>query len=1126
MHKKKQLIWSLLMVMTTLLFVQMSYGQKVNLPKKRLHLEALFKLIRTQTGYEFLYNSDMLENLPAITVEARDLPVEKLLDKSLSGLPLTYTILDDKTIVIRRKPAAQKKGENKPMPVQKKQLSGRVLDDEGRPVDGASVFIIGTQQGTLTDENGQFNIAVPEGQGNDSLSVSFIGFVSRHLKIDFRSSAAMKIVLSPTVHEAASVMVSTGYQLINKDSYTGTAVIVSGEELKKVNPQSILQSLQVFDPSFKIAENNLVGSNPNSLPQINVRGSTAMPSGSEGSIISRNNLSGTVNLPTFILDGYEVDVQKIFDLDINRVKSITLLKDAAATAVYGSRAANGVVVITTVPPKAGKLSLSYDVNLNIATPDLSEYHVLNSQQKLAYEKMAGLYDPANNPGLYEDQLNDLYYHKKELVLSGVNTDWLSQPVRTAVGQKHTLFLEGGTSALRYGLSLRYQTSPGVMKGSSRDRYSTELNLAYNLGSKLLFRNNLSVTKMNGEDSPYGRFADYVRMNPYYPIRDSAGAILQSVDDWTRSYSNGGTYLSPVLNPMYDATLGGFSRSEYLEVIDAFSADWTMARGLRLRGQLSIQQIRTTGDHFTSPFSNAFYNYGADRLEERGQYDYNNQVATNLDGSLTLNFNRQIGLHFVNLVAGGNIRTTKADYKAFTAIGFSNDKFSDIGFASGYAEDATPYSDYQENRLIGLFTSLNYSYRDKYLMDFTFREDGSSTFGKDRRMAPFTALGLGWNMHKESFMEGSPFSRFKIRASTGLTGSVSFSPYMAQTTYSYYMNNWYSTGPGAIVNNYGNEDLQWQKTRNYDLGLELGFLQDRLQIMPRYYIKRTSGLIASVTLPPSTGFASYLDNIGDMENKGWELSFQYNVIRGKDFNWNLTTNLVHNENIIVKISDALKAYNNDVDEAQMDAANQGVPLLHYVEGQSLNTIYAVPSLGIDPESGREVYVKKDGTRTFDWDARDIRPVGIDQPKAEGYFGSSIRYKNFNLNFNFYTRWGGDHYNQTLVDRVENADPRYNVDSRVFADKWKAPGDHAFYKNIADLGQTQTVSRFVQKDNVLELQSLYLSYDLPKAHLLRSSIKSLRVAFTMNNLVRWSSISQERGIDYPFARSFNISLTGRF
>jgi TonB-linked SusC/RagA family outer membrane protein len=1041
---------------------------------------------------------------------------------------LTYTLLDDKTIVIRKKPPV-KTGQQPPVkPEQDKKIRGQVLDESGRPVQDASVLILGTKHGTVTGPSGDFELRFSEADlsAGDSVSVSFVGYATRHIKADFDAVAPMRVILSPLTDEGESVMVSTGYQLINKDSYTGTAVTVSGDELKKVNPQSILQSLQVFDPSFKIAENNLVGSNPNALPQINVRGSTALPSGSSGSIISRDNLSGTVNLPTFILDGYEVDVQKIFDLDINRVKSITLLKDAAATAVYGSRAANGVVVITTVPPKEGQLSLSYDMNLNVQTPDLTQYHVLNASQKLAYEVMAGLYDPANNPGLSEDQLDDLYYHKKELVLSGVNTDWLSQPVRTAIGQKHTLFLEGGTSSLRYGLSLRYQTSPGVMKGSKRDRYSTELSLAYNLGKKLLFKNTLSVTKMNGEDSPYGSFADYVRMNPYYPLRDSAGKILQSVDEWTQRYSNGTIYQSPVLNPMYDATLGGFSKSEYLELIDNFSADWTMARGLRLRGQLSLMQNRATGNHFTSPFSNVYYFYGTDELQKRGSYDYNNQIATNLDGSLTLNFNRQIGQHFINLVAGANIRTTQADYKSFTAIGFSNDRFSDLGFASGYGEDATPYSDFQQSRLIGFFSSANYSYKDKYLMDLTFRQDGSSTFGAEKRMAPFSALGVGWNLHKEAFMQGSPFSRFKIRASTGLTGSVSFSPYMAQTTYSYYMNNWYSTGPGASVNNYGNEDLEWQKTRNYDLGLELGLLNDRLQIMPRYYIKKTRGLIASVTLPPSTGFGAYLDNIGDMENKGWELSFQYNVIRIRDFNWNLTANLVHNENVIVKISDALKAYNNQVDDAGDDAGNQGVPLLHYVEGQSLNTIYAVPSLGIDPESGREVYLKKDGTRTFDWDARDIRPVGIDQPKAEGYFGSSLRYKAFNMSFNFYTRWGGDHYNQTLVDRVENADPRYNVDSRVFSDKWKAPGDHSFYKNIADLGQTQTVSRFVQRDNVLELQSFYLSYDLPEARLKKSSIKSLRLAFTVNDLVRWSSITEERGIDYPFARSFNISLTGRF
>ena len=1125
MRKKKQLIWPLMMGLLSVLFVHTGFGQKVNLPKKSMHLEALFKVIRAQTGYEFLYNSDMLEGMPDVSVEAKDLPIEKLLQQSLKDLPLTYTILDDKTIVIRKKkPIAPV--EDQPRPIEKLELTGKVVDEDGLPIGGASVVILGTKDGTISGSDGQFRLLVdPRPKpGRDSIGVSYVGHNDRHFKID--ASAPLHVVLPAIEHETEAVMVSTGYQQINRDNFTGTAVVVNGDELKKVNPQSILSSLQVFDPSFKIAENNLLGSNPNALPQINVRGATAMPSGASGSIISRDNLSGTVNMPTFILDGFEVDVQKIFDLDINRVQSISLLKDAAATAVYGSRAANGVVVITTVPPKAGKLNLSYDLNLNVQTPDLSQYHVLNSTEKLEYERLAGLYSKENNPSLSQDQIDDLYYHKKELVLSGINTDWLSQPVRSAVGQKHTLFLEGGTSQLRYGLSLRYQTEPGVMKGSSRDRYSTEINLAYNLGSKLLFKNTLSITKMNGVESPYGSFANFVSMNPYYPLKDSLGHVSQVADIWARRESSGTPYQQYTLNPMYNATLGGFNKNEYLEVIDAFSADWMITKGLRLRGLMSVNQTRSTADRFISPFANEYYFYGADQAQKRGRYDYGNTVATTLDGSLTLNYNRQLGLHNINLVAGSNGQTAKTEQKSFVATGFSNDKFSDLGFASGYLEGSTPYSDVDERRLIGFFATFNYSYNDKYLMDFTFREDGSSQFGSNRRMAPFNSLGLGWNMHKEDFMQNTPFSRFKLRASTGLTGSVSFSPYQSQTTYDYYLNNWYSTGPGGVVNNYGNDNLEWQKTRAYDFGMEIGFLDDRLLLLPKYYIKKTKGLISSVTLPPSTGFDAYLDNIGDMENKGWEMGLQYNVVKNKDFSLNLTANLVHNENIIVKISDALKAYNDDVNDAQGQSENQGVPLLHYNEGQSLNTIYAVPSLGIDPESGREVYLKQDGTRTYEWDADDIRPVGIEEPKVYGYFGSSIRYKDFNLNFNFYTRLGGDHYNQTLVDRVENADPRNNVDSRVFADKWRQPGDHAFYKNIADLGQTQTVSRFVQKDNVLELNSVYLSYDLPQRILLNTAIKSLRLAFTMNSLVRWSSITEERGIDYPFARSFNISLTGRF
>jgi TonB-linked SusC/RagA family outer membrane protein len=1111
-----------LLLFTSIMLSLQLCGQTVSIQEKSISLSNLFKEIRKQTGYEFLYNSEMIEQIPTLNVNAKNESIPEVLNECFKNLPLSYKIIDDKTIIVRQKKII-KSADTIKVPVSKF-VYGSIRDENGNEIAGATIFAKDTKIGTVSDNSGNFKLDVSN-VDSDSLTIDFVGFQPKTVAI--RLDTKLEVVMYSTAKAMKEVViVSTGYQEINSESYTGTAVTVSGTELKKVNPQSILQSLQVFDPSFKIVENNLIGSNPNGLPNMNVRGSTALPNGNSTDIISRNNLAGTVNLPTFILDGYEVNVQKVYDLDINRVKSVTLLKDAAATAVYGSRAANGVIVITTNPPKEGKLQLSYNYELNVATPDLTQYHVLNAPQKLDYEFLAGLYTMNNNPGLSQDQLDDLYYHKKELVLGGVNTDWLAQPVTTAYGQKHSLYLEGGSRTFRYGLAMRYQTSPGVMKGSSRDRYSTDVDLSYNIGNKFLFKNTVSITKTISKESPYGSFSNYVRMNPYYPKTDSLGKTDQQLDSWVQHTANGSVYSSPVLNPLYDATLGSFNKSEYLQLVDALTADWHITNALRLRGLISVNQTRSTGDNFVSPFANAFYFYSTADIAKRGSYNYNTNTQTTVDGNITLNYNKNINNNFINFLVGANIHTDLSDYKSISAIGFTNDKFSDIGFANSYSTGTTPYSNVQQDRLIGAFATLNYSYNDKYLLDFTFREDGSSKFGADKRIAPFSSLGLGWNMHREDFMQGSIFSRFKIRASAGYTGSVSFSPYMAQTTYNYYMSNSYITGIGAYVDNFGNSKLQWQKTRDIDFGLELGFLNNRLLIKPRYYSKLTEGLISDVTLPPSTGFSTYKDNVGDMRNNGWELSFQYNVIRNENFGLDLTTNLVQNKNTIVKISNALKAYNSLVDDAQSKAENQGAPLLHYVEGQSLNTIFAVKSLGIDPESGREVYVKKDGTLTYDWDAKDIVPVANMEPKVEGFFGSSIRYKQFNVTFNFYTRFGGKLYNQTLVDRVENADPRYNVDSRVFEEKWKQSGDLAFYKNIADLGQTQVSSRFIEPDNVLQLQSFYLSYNAKKSFYKRLGMENLRFAFTMNDVVRWSSVQEERGIDYPFARNFTFSLTANF
>jgi hypothetical protein len=345
-------------------------------------------------------------------------------------------------------------------------------------------------------------------------------------------------------------------------------------------------------------------------------------------------------------------------------------------------------------------------------------------------------------------------------------------------------------------------------------------------------------------------------------------------------------------------------------------------------------------------------------------------------------------------------------------------------------------------------------------------------------------------------------------------------------YQYYSTNWYSTGVGASVLSYGNEGLQWQKTQNYDAGMDLGFFKDRIVISPRYYYKYTRGLLADIDLPPSTGFSSYTDNLGDMVNKGFELNFKYNMIRNRQWNVSVFANLVRNTNNIVKISNALQNYNQKADQAQQTDSLKATPLLRYQAGQSINEIYAVKSLGIDPENGQEIYIKKDGTHTYTWSADDIVPVADPTPKVNGSFGSTAAYKQFYLNVIFTTRLGGKDYNQTLVDRVENADPRYNVDIRALTDRWQRPGDHAAFKNIADLGTSYLSSRFIENDNTLDFTTLYLSYDFAKSVYTRMGMKNLRLAFTMNDVAHWSTFKIERGIDYPYAKSFTLSVQTSF
>ncbi|MDJ1482974.1 SusC/RagA family TonB-linked outer membrane protein [Cytophagaceae bacterium YF14B1] len=1119
--------------------------QSVSLSVKNAELRDVLKQIQAQTRVRFVYSPNSINVDQKVSVQAANEKLDVILKEVLSTLDIQFKLVKDR-VILSKNPEPAIKAQITSVIEQKESaligqkaapivVSGKVTDDKKDALPGVSVLIKGTTIGTTTDGEGNYRLSIPEEYSKGALVFSFIGFTSSEVPINNQTTINVALV---TNVKSLNEVVVTGYQEIRKESFTGTAITISGDDLKKVNPLNFLQSLQTFDPSFRITQDNTFGSNPNKLPDITVRGASGLPSSSSGTqsddnSMSRRSLATNPNLPTFILNGFQVGIQTIYDLDWNRVESITLLKDAAATAVYGSRAANGVVVITTKKPKEGQLRFSYNYDMSVTGPDLTVYNVLDARDKLEYERLAGLYTSKQAYQMTDDEAAKLYYQKKYTVESGVNTYWLSEPVKTALEHNNSLSLEGGSNVLQYNLTARYQTLKGVMKGSGRNRFGADVNLAYNIDNKFFFTNNLSVTNVVANESPYGKFEDYIRMNPYYAKKDANGNLIREVDSWNTSGivnndGDQGLVVKSVLNPAYDASLSSFDKSAYTQIINSFAVNWNIASGINLRGQLSIAKQRTASDIFKSPLSNEFYSYKGDDLKKRGRYTYGGKDETTLDGNMVLSFNKAVSSHFVNASLGTNLRDYSNDYKDFTVMGFANDKFDNVGLANRYSDDDKyrPTGYQSTERLLGAFAAVNYSLSDKYLLDLNARLDGSSKFGTKNKFAPFWAAGIGWNLHKEGFLIGSPvINQLKLRASTGLTGEVSFEPFLARTTYEYY-SDWYSSGAGAVYKAYGNESLKWQRTRNYDLGMELQLLKGMIYISPRYYYKLTQDLLADIVVPPSAGFSSYKANLGFMENKGWELNLRSTLIKKKNWDLSVFVNMTHNTNTIKKISESLKKYNDEIDKQQENPDYQGTPLLRYKEGESINSIYAVQSLGIDPENGKEIFVKKDGSLTYIYSVKDIVRVGDTSPDAEGFFGGTLSVKNFFLTVNFYTKFGGDLYNQTLVDRIENADPRYNVDKRVLTSRWKQPGDHALFKDITDWNSTRASSRFIQKDNVIELRSVNLTYETPRSLAKRLHMQSLRFMVTTNDIWRWSAVKMERGIDFPFARTVSFSIQTRF
>lgn len=1108
----------LMVLITTINFEANASAQiiKVSVRMENATIDEMIKNVRIGTNYRFLYRVEEVNKYGKRDINLQNVSIEEFLRVALEGTKLSYEIEDDVIII------HPSKDDNKKT-VEPRKVTGTVMDMQGNTLPGSTILIQGTSLGVVTDVNGKFTLEIPQ-MDSVVLVVSFVGYETRYVALG-NEQKELTIKLKEDVTEMDEVVV-TGYGKVRKESFTGSSVSVSKEQLMKVSKTNVLKALQAFDPSFRIQTNNQWGSDPNALPEMYIRGRSGVGVKQlDPNYTSKGNLQNNPNLPTFIMDGFEISVQKLYDMDPSRIANITILKDAAATALYGSRAANGVVIITTVAPKPGKLNISYGLTGEVTMPDLSAYNLMNAKEKLETEVLAGAFEPYQSDVAIT--LEKRYNAKLNNVVKGIDTYWLSLPLQTAFNHKHSLFVEGGSENLRFGVDLSYYNEDGVMKESFRDRLGAGVTLDYHL-KNLQVKNQTTYNITKSKETPYGSFSNYANALPYNVYKDENGRYLEEVESWGES----GTFP----NPMYEASLNNFDKSQTEEFINNLSINWNINPYLLLKGQFSLTRQFSNSRRFLDPLSKQNTNPISDYNTTSGELHTTDGNNFNWDMQATLSYNRTINKHNLNFLVGINQRATKTESVSAQYRGFPNGTLNSQNYAEEVYEK--PRSSENSTRLVGFLGTLNYSYNNIYLLDASVRMDGSSEFGSDKRFAPFGSFGVGINIHNYKFMKDwGKFDILKIRGTYGETGKVNFPSYVARTTFKILTDEWYKTGLGASLMALGNKDLTWETTKEYNIGIEIGILHDLLYLDASYYRKKTVDLINDVTIPSSTGFTTYSDNIGQIENKGFELNFRANIIREKDLFVALFANLAHNKNVILKISESLKSYNESVDK-HFKENDESAPFLKYEEGGSLTSIFGMRSLGIDPATGNETLLKRDGGQTQTWSSSEQVVLGNTEPDAQGTFGVNVTWKNWSLYATFMYEFGGEAYNQTLVDKVENANIyENNVDKRVLTERWQKPGDIKKYRQIAlrerkgsfVVPTTRPTERFVQKNNNLSLNSITLGYSLQADSyrwLKTAGISMLRFEIGANELFYWSTIKAERGLDYPFARTMNFSLNLTF
>lgn len=1001
-------------------------------------IKQVLKEIERQSKYTFVYNDAEIDSQRRISINIKAMSIEQALNAIFSDTGISYRIIKQQIVLTKNKQSGKSI-----------KVSGLVSDAKtNAPIPGVNVIIKGTTQGTITDLDGKYSLEAPDENG--ALVFSFIGYKTKEVPIKGRSS--INVSLQPKSEELSELVV-VGYGTESRALLTSSVGAVSADEIKDRPTPSLSGALQGKTAGVQVTQNS---GTPGGGISVRIRGVSSISAGNE---------------PLYIVDGIPIitgnygqvsfggqGINAISDLNPNEIESISVLRDASAAAIYGARASNGVVLITTKRGKSGSNKINFSAYYGVQDLENS-LDMLNAQQWKEYKNDQALQDGAEQP-----------YSQEDISDNNIDTDWIDEIIRVAPVQNYEMSASGGNEKAQYFISGSYFDQDGIVLGTDYQKLNGRINLDYTVNNKLKIGSSFGIAhtannRKEGDQSLNSPLANAITLPPVYPV-----------------YNDDGTYNEDheqLANPVAIANHHTNEAFTFRNIGNIY-VEYKILKNLTFKTKWGVDYMNLREHSYSPITTRQGKKYDGLSIEATNE-------ATNIVSNNTLHYTPSLGEgHSFNILAGYSFEKYANRSTYLRGQGFPNEMFEYIVSAAEVTEGSVTVRDRALNSYFG---QIKYNYRDKYLFSFTSRYDGSSKFGENNRYGFFPALSLGWRVTEESFFNVNQISNLKLRFSFGMTGNDGISDFESIGLFSGGYN--YMAISGTAPSQLPNPDLKWETTAQFDFGFDLGLFKNRIALDFDYYLKKTKDLLLSRPIPTSSGFSSITSNIGELENKGFELGLTTENLKG-EFSWTSTFNFSANRNKVTKL------YNGQ----PLDNVGRGGNRVQ--EGEPIAVFYNWVALGVDPSTGDIVFddINGDGEIT----TADRTVIGNPHPDFTGGITNNFSYKGFTLSVFLQYSYGNDIYNaaRRYIENLKGGDNQL----AVIVDRWRQPGDVTEIPRATSSDpnlNNRHSSRFVENGSYLRIKNMKLGYHFPQRILDKVRISKLEIYCTGQNLMTFTGYS---------------------